>query len=161
MVERLALVGTGPWFTGDRDGLSGGFSDEFTKWWDGQTASTGTLAADAYAALGQDWLYHEPPSDAVLAWFTSGALQWPLYVLNSYSQDMQPIDHRNRAQDITCPVLVLQGRHDRKQRYDGAQYLADLFPNGQLQTCMHSAHMPHHEEMETFNATLSDFIRNR
>lgn len=157
-VSGLFLVGAGPWYSGDRDGTAGGFSSEFLDWWGSQTASRGVASVDAYAALARDYLFHSPPSGFVVQWFVDGATQWPLYVLNSYCADFAEVDHVVRASAISCPVLIAQGRHDRKQRYEGAAVLASLLPNAHVHTFDESAHMPHIEQMAEFNTSLAEFV---
>ena len=157
-VRRLVLLGSGPWYGGDRDGIAGGFSDEFMTWWLAKVSSTTTTAVEAYAALGREFLFEREPAPEVVDWFVGGALQWPLYVFNAYCADMADLDHRERLPRIAQPTLIVQGRHDRKQRYEGAAILEGLLPNGELVTFEHSAHMVNVEEMERFNQTVRSFV---
>ena len=53
----------------------------------------------------------------------------------------------------------MQGRHDRKQRYEGATYMASRIKGARLVTLEHSAHMGEIEELNTFNQALSSFIQ--
>jgi pimeloyl-ACP methyl ester carboxylesterase len=55
--------------------------------------------------------------------------------------------------------MIAQARHDRKQRYEGAVYLAKHLPNAKLVTFEHSSHMPHIEEMALFNEELRAFVK--
>lgn len=47
---------------------------------------------------------------------------------------------------ITFDWRGTQGRHDRKQRYEGSIYLANAMPNARLTTFENSAHMVNVEE---------------
>ena len=58
------LVSGAPWYTGDLED-EGGFSAEFTEWWTQQTANEGTHIAQAYAELGDRFLFHRDPGPAV------------------------------------------------------------------------------------------------
>lgn len=158
LVDRLVLVGSGPWYGGDRDGVAGGFSAEFIAWWQEQTSSTTATAVEAYAALGREFLFAEAPAPEVLDWFVAGALQWPLHVFNSYCADMADLDHRERLLRIRQRTLIVQGRHDRKQRYEGAKVLHELLPHSELRTFENSAHMVNVEEIADFNETLRAFV---
>ena len=51
---------------------------------------------------------------------------WPQYVMNAYAESMRTIDHRDRFPLLRCPTVIVQGRHDRKQRYEGAVYMARM-----------------------------------
>lgn len=156
-VQGLVLAGGGPWYGGDRDGQPGGFAAEFSSWWGALMSSTKTPAAEAYAALAREYLFKDKPSDALVGWFVDSALEWPLFVFNSYNSSMKDIDHRERLPLIKQKTLILQGRFDRKQRYEGAELLADGLENGQLITFESSAHMVNIEEMNLFNHTVNDF----
>ena len=81
-------------------------------------------------------------------------------MLNSFSQGMRDIDHRERLSRFTCPALIIHGRHDRKQLYDGAVYAAQLVRHARLVTLEQSAHMGQIEELNGFNQALSKFVRD-
>ena len=157
LVERMVLVSGAPWYTGDRDD-EGGFSSEFTTWWEAQTANQGTHIAQAYAELGERFLFHKDPGPAVGHSVLEQALDWPLYVFKSYTNSMMTLDHREILPQLNLPTMVFQGRHDNKQRYGGGKYLADNIPGARLITFEESAHMPQIEEMALFNQTLDQFI---
>ena len=157
LVERMVLVSGAPWYTGDRDD-EGGFSNEFTEWWEAQTANKGTHIANAYAELGDRFLFYKDPGPAVGHSVLEQALDWPLYVFKSYTRAMMELDHRDILSKMQCPAMIIQGRHDNKQRYSGGRYLAENIPGAELATFEQSAHMPQIEEMALFNATLDRFI---
>ncbi len=158
LVERMILVSGAPWYTGDRDD-EGGFSNEFTEWWETQTANKGTHIADAYAELGDRFLFYKNPGPAVGHSVLEQALDWPLYVFKQYTRSMMALDHREFLPKIQCPTMIIQGRHDNKQRYSGGRYLARNIPNAELKTFEQSAHMPQIEEMALFNSTIDRFIQ--
>ena len=86
------------------------------------------------------------------------AFEWPQYVINAYARGMAHLDHRDRLGRIACPTLIIQGRHDRKQRYEGAAYMASRIRGARLVTLEESAHMGEVEEVNRFNAAVIDFI---
>lgn len=74
------------------------------------------------------------------------------------ARNLVGLDHRKRLLNLQCPALLIQGRHDRKQRYEGAVYLASRIKNARLVTLENSAHMGQIEELNAFNAALRDFL---
>src|SRR5690606_517527 len=101
---------------------------------------------------------HRPQSPAVLTWILEQAVAWPQVVINAYARSMRDIDHRERLGRIDCPTLIIQGRHDRKQRYEGAAYMASRIRGARLVTLEESAHMGEIEELNRFNAAVIDFL---
>jgi pimeloyl-ACP methyl ester carboxylesterase len=162
-VRGLALASAAPWFSGERDGAVGGLSQEFIHFLEqknGLGTGRGAPYAQACAELAEHWLFHRQPHPAVFQALLAQALGWPQFVINSYATTMRSIDHRDRLPRISCPTLLLQGRHDRKQRYEGAAYMANLLPNARLVTLEQSAHMGQTEEEHTFNEALRGFVRS-
>ncbi|MDS1140447.1 alpha/beta hydrolase [Pusillimonas sp. SM2304] len=158
-IAGLALTSAAPWNRGDYDGVEGGLSTEFIQWQGENMGSAGMSSAAGYAALFENWLFHSPAQPADLHAAIACAIQTPLYVMNRYRASFAGIDHRQRAGRIQTPTLILQGRHDRKQRYSGAVHLQGLIPGARLHTFENSAHMPHVEEMQRYNQVLADFAR--
>jgi pimeloyl-ACP methyl ester carboxylesterase len=159
LVSRLVLVSAAPWHGGDHDGVGAGIPEEFTTWVASELGTSGTICAQAYANLYDRYFFHADPGPAVGQWFTNMALETPLYVLNAYSADLHDIDHRDYLSQVTCPVMLAQGRYDRKQRYEGAVYLAARLPHARLITFENSAHQPQLEEMTLFNEELRKFLK--
>ena len=161
LVRALVLASTAPWFTGERDGVAGGTSAEFLQFLaqrNAQPDGHGIPYAQACAELAERWLFHAPPHPAVLHGVLEQALAWPQVVIETYAGSMRELDHRERLQRIDCPVLLLQGRHDRKQRYEGAVYLERHLPDARLITLENSAHMGQIEEVNFFNHSLRRFL---
>ncbi len=158
-VHRLVLASTGPWFRGTRDGRVGGLSVEFEQWM--VAARTTDVAVAAFTDYVNRFLFLHPARPEVVDWIVRDALEWPPYVFREYNDAMADLDHRERAARIEQPVLVLHGRHDLKQRYEGAEVLAEIFPNARLRTFENSAHVPGLEEKLRFNEALRAFVRER
>jgi non-heme chloroperoxidase len=161
-VRGLVLASASPWFSGERDGQPGGVPDEFLRFMVSQLDPDGVLKvpyAESCFEMGDKWLFHHRQSPGVYQAIMEQALDWPQHVLNSYAKSMRGVDHRARAPSIRCPTVVVQGRHDRKQRYEGGVHLARLIPNARLVTLENSATMGNIEEVPVFNQTVVDFVR--
>ena len=150
---RLALTGAAPWFVGDRDG-GGGFTESFAR---DLRAQLGRNHPQANWDLFENWLYHEDPGEPMKIASLQMALAWPLHVLRTLMQDLPNADHRSYLPQISQPALVLHGRHDRKNRFEGSQYLSEALPNARLIIFEDSAHCPYFEELDKYNATLAAF----
>lgn len=162
LVKAIVLVSCAPWFSGERDGVVGGISAEFIEFLSQRTglgSAAGVPYAQACADLAEQWLFHRPQSPAVLHSILEQALSWPQYVINAYASSMRALDHRGRLERIACPALLMQGRHDRKQRFEGAVYMEQRIPGARLRVLENSAHMGQIEEMGVFNDTLRQFMR--
>jgi len=160
LVSKMVLVSAGPWVVGDLDGI-GGMSREFMEYWGNifyPEQGGGLSHAAAYADLGENWLFHQPPHPAVAHAVLEQALAWPQYVANAFVKDFSKVDSRQRLTQVNWPTLIIQGRHDRKQRYEGALYLAKHIAGAQLHTLEESAHMGQVEQISEFNAVLADFM---
>ena len=155
LVRGLALSAAAPWFVGERDGGAGGFPDELWKRMRG-----GALRNRAQADLDlvDTDLFHGEPGEAMRLWLFGMAAEWPLPVFAQLAPTLAGLDHRAALPSIELPVLLLHGRHDRKTRYDGAEYLLRHLPNARLVTLEQSAHCPHLEEPEAFNEALLSFL---
>lgn len=163
LVKAMVLVSAAPWFSGERDGAAGGVSQAFLDY----LARTNALAdergvpyARACEELG-DWLFHRPQSPAVMQWLLDQAFTWPQFVINEYARSMRDLDHRERMRRIGCPTLIIQGRHDRKQRYEGAVTMAKLIRGARLVTLEDSAHMGEIEEVRAFNRHVGAFFASQ
>lgn len=161
LVKAMVLVSSAPWFSGEREGVAGGVSAEFLDFLAGRKAPQGMGGipyAQTCADLAERWLFHKPQSPAVLHSVLEQALAWPQHVINTYANSMMVIDHRPRLKDIRCPTLLVHGRHDRKQRYEGALYMQRAIQGARLITLEDSAHMGQIEEMDCFNDALKQFL---
>ena len=162
LVRGLFLTAAAPWFSGERDGQIGGVSEEFLRFMISQVSSNGSGLRVPYAQtcyeLGENWVFHKRQSPGVYQAMLDQALAWPQYVLNAYANNMRKIDHRERLPLLRCPTLIAQGRHDRKQRYEGAVYMSRMIPRARLHTFEESATMTNLEEVEAFNQALAEFV---
>jgi len=150
---RLALCAAAPWFTGDKAG-SGGFSEQFTR---GLSDGIARNNPQANWDLFERWLFHKDPGQPYKMAALQMALAWPAYVMKQLIADLVKVDHRDYLARIRQPVLVMHGVHDAKNRYEGGIYLARQLPNARLVSFADSAHCPFFEELDAFNAALSEF----
>lgn len=155
----LLLTGAAPWFSGKHDGVAGGVPEEFLRMLVSPRATSLTYA-DACFEMADKWLFHRKQGFGTMHAAMAQALEWPKYVLDSYAASMRGLDHRKRAAAIRCPAVVVQGRNDKKQRYEGGVELARLIPGARLVTFEHSATMCNVEEVERFNDLLAEFARS-
>jgi pimeloyl-ACP methyl ester carboxylesterase len=158
-VSGLFLTGAAPWFSGERDGMAGGVSEEFLRFVITQGNKVGAPYAQTCFELGDKWVFHRRQSPGVYQAMVEQALEWPQYVINKYAESMRSIDHRPRAGRIQCPTVIAQGRHDRKQRYEGAVHLARMINGAHLVTLEESGTMANVEEVDRFNGALKDFVQ--
>lgn len=154
LVSGLVVVSSGPWYYGEREGVAGGMPLELLE---GTTSGAPDAYPDMLAQMTDSYLFHHPVSEVVRMATIMQQLEWPLHVGDAFDADMREIDHRPYLQEITQPTLILHGRHDRKQRFEGAGVLADLIPNARLEVFEESAHCPHAEEQKKFTSVLTEF----
>lgn len=160
-VRGLVLASAAPWFSGERNAAVGGVPDEFLRFM--ISTRRGAAGQVPYAEIchemGDKWIFHNRQSPGTCQAVLDQALEWPQYVLDCYAASMRNIDHRPRLGTLRCPTLVIQGRHDRKQRYEGGVLLAQAIPGATLVTLEHSATMGNLEEVDAFNGAIDDFMR--
>lgn len=152
--SRLVLASAAPWFLGERD-REAGFPEELWQrmqegWISDRPQSELDLADDRY--------FHDPPSEGMRLACLQMALTWPLPVYFHLIETLPQVDHRDVLPTLDLPVLVVHGRHDRKNRYEGGVVLSETLPDATLVTFEDSAHCPPLEEPERFNEVLADFL---
>jgi pimeloyl-ACP methyl ester carboxylesterase len=64
----------------------------------------------------------------------------------------------NRLAEVTHPVLVLAGRHDRTCPVGAAQDMARRLPDAALVVFENSAHMTFAEEQDNYLAAVRQFL---
>jgi non-heme chloroperoxidase len=161
LTRGVVLASGAPWYGGDVDGTPGGLSRDFIAFLKRANEfgdPRGVPYPQACAELAEKWLFHQPQSPAVHQSILEQALSWPQVVINTIAGNLVGLDHRERLRHLECPTLVIQGRHDRKQRYEGAVYLAQRIKNARLVTLENSAHMGQIEELNAFNGALREFL---
>jgi len=158
LVRGIVLVSGAPWYKGDLEG-AGGFSSEFMAFWQERMSLKVKTGPEAISDLSDAYLYRREPHPAVAASVLMQAVEWPLYVFQSYTADLGRLDFRKDLPRISCPTLIMHGRHDRKQRYEGGVYFSKHIKNAKLVTLENSAHMSMYEEVSRFTEELGQFVR--
>jgi proline iminopeptidase len=77
------------------------------------------------------------------------------------SEGYGDIDVEQRLGEVTHPVLVLAGRHDRTCTVAAAAAIAGGIPGAELSVFEDSAHMMFIEEQTGYVAAIEDFLRRR
>jgi proline iminopeptidase len=75
------------------------------------------------------------------------------------SEEYGGIEIEDRLGDVTQPVLVLAGRHDRTCVVEAAQTIAEGVPRGELVVFESSGHMTFVEENDAYVRTVRDFLK--
>lgn len=155
LISGLGIASSGPWYCGERDGIAGGMSMEFIN----STSSSDSAAyPDLLANMTDTYLFHSQVSNDVRMATIMQQLEWPMYVLDRYDEDMIPLDHREYLNEIQQPTVIIHGRHDTKQRFSGTSVLDREIPNSNLVIFEESAHSPQAEETKKFNETIRSLL---
>jgi non-heme chloroperoxidase len=157
LLSKLVLVSSSARFLG-ADEERGGFAPDF---WDDYRNGLGNDKIGATARLIDRMFYYRDPGPEVRQTALNIMMQWPLYALKLIGRDAEKINFEDRLHEIKAPALVIHGKHDRKQRFSGADFLSRKLANGKLCVFEESAHVPPLEEAKRFNQVLSDFICGR
>jgi pimeloyl-ACP methyl ester carboxylesterase len=104
LVSGLVLLSGGPWFHGERDGVTAGVADDFLAFLTGQ-CERGVPYPQICEEMIGTWLFRNPPTTGVVHALLEQALAWPQFVLNALSQSMRDVDHRHRLPSPRLPDL--------------------------------------------------------
>jgi pimeloyl-ACP methyl ester carboxylesterase len=154
VASKIALTAAAPWYLGDKEG-EGGFSEDFFAKLNAVLARNNP---QGNWDLFENYLFHQDPGEPMKHACLQMALAWPLNVWKELARDLPNTDHREMLSRLTQPTLVLHGKHDRKNRYEGGVFLSERIPKARLVTFEKSAHCPFLEEMEKYNAVLTEFV---
>lgn len=90
---------------------------------------------------------------------TAGLARYAPDVIRHFSsQSYGGIEVEDKLGDVTHPVLVLGGRHDRACAVGASEDMAARLPNAELVVFENSAHMMYAEEQAAFIATVTRFL---
>lgn len=117
---------------------------------------------DVASLMHDQWAFHfKDPSDPRIAAYeerSAGTVFSP-DVLRFFAQaSYGGIEVEDRLQDVTQPVLLLAGRHDRACPPPAAERMSQLLPNNELHVFEESAHMPFVEQAEEYVRVVGDFL---
>jgi len=102
----------------------------------------------------------DPRIDEMRAAMT-GAVYGPDVLRAAATEDYGAIAVEDRLADVTHPVLVLAGRHDRTCPVAAAEAMAAGLPDAELVVFEHSGHMTFVEENDAYLAAVRDFLGRR
>ena len=88
----------------------------------------------------------------------AGAVYGPDVLRAAATDEYGAIAVENRLADVTHPVLVLAGRHDRTCSMPAAEAMAAGLPDAELVVFEHSGHMTYVEENEAYVVAVRDFL---
>jgi proline iminopeptidase len=119
--------------------------------------------AEAAALLEDQMPFHfrEPRGKAVADFVrrTAGQSRYAPDIIRHFAtQDYGGIDVEDRLAEVTHPVLVLAGRHDRTCAVGASEDMAKRLANADLVVFENSAHMMFAEEQDLYLATVRDFL---
>ena len=138
-----------------------GLRQQVTSSW---ARETSVQTEDEVSALIEDQLpfhFRDPKGPALREYLrrTAGLARYAPDVIRHFSsQAYGGIDVETRLGEVTHPVLVVAGRHDRTCAVGASQDMAQRLPNAQLVVFENSAHMMFAEEQDRFLATVRHFL---
>jgi proline iminopeptidase len=91
----------------------------------------------------------------------SGAVYGPDVLRAAATEDYGAIAVEDRLADVTHPVLVLAGRHDRTCPVAAAEAMAAGLPDAELVVFEDSGHMTFVEENDAYLGAVRDFLGRR
>ncbi|MDP9302658.1 MAG: alpha/beta fold hydrolase [Actinomycetota bacterium] len=89
---------------------------------------------------------------------SAGAVYAPEVLRHFATAEYGGIELEDRLVDVTQPVLVLAGRHDRVCPADASERMAQLLPKAELHVFEQSAHMTFVEEPDRYLEVLRGFL---
>jgi proline iminopeptidase len=137
--------------------------EQVTASWARETEVT---TEDETSDLMEDQLpfhFREPRGEALAEYRrrTAGLARYAPDVIRHFSsQQYGGINVEHRLGEVTHPVLVLAGRHDRTCAVGASQDMARRLPNAELVVFEDSAHMTFAEEPERYLHTVRRFLDN-
>ena len=138
-----------------------GLREQVTSSW---ARETEVQTEDEASALLEDQMpfHFREPQGAALEDYrhrTAGLARYAPDVIRHFSvQDYGGIDVEHRLGEVTHPVLVLAGRHDRTCTVAASQDMARRLPDAELVVFENSAHMVFAEEQDRYLAAVRQFL---
>ena len=119
-------------------------------------------AGEVESLLRDQWPFHfREVSDELIADYerrTAGAAYSPDVLRRFANEQYGAIEVEERLGEVTQPVLVLAGRHDRTCSVRAAEATAAGVPNAELVVFEQSGHMTFVEENERYLEVVRDFL---
>jgi pimeloyl-ACP methyl ester carboxylesterase len=83
------------------------------------------------------------------------------YALRSFLSGLLNCDLTSVYPELEQPILIVWGRYAKMTPVENAQAFVDLNANAHLRIFENSGLLPHDEEFEEFNATVTDFLTGK
>jgi len=130
-----------------------------SSWERGSSVTT----SEEVARLLHDQLpfHFRDPNDPRIAEYerrSAGAVHAPEVLRHFAAAEYGGIDLEDRLPEVTQPVLVLAGRHDRVRPAEASERMARLLPRAELHVFEESAHMTFVEEPEPYLKIVRAFL---
>src|SRR5919197_250712 len=117
---------------------------------------------DVASLIADQWPFHfadpRDPRIAELVAAMADAVYGPDVLRAAATESYGHIAVEDRLGEVTHPVLVLAGRHDRTCSVAAAQAMVAGLPDAELVVFEHSGHMTYVEENEAYLAAVRDFL---
>ena len=128
--------------------------------WERESSVT---TSEEVARLLHDQLpfHFRDPNDPRIAEYerrSAGAVHAPEVLRHFAAAEYGGIDLEDRLPEVTQPVLVLAGRHDRVRPAEASERMARLLPRAELHVFEESAHMTFVEEPEPYLKIVRAFL---
>jgi proline iminopeptidase len=133
--------------------------EQVTSSWEQE--KTMTTQEEAAQSLADQWPFHfRDPRDPRIAEMIASdeTVHSPDVIRHFANADYGGIELEDRLAEITQPVLVLAGRHDRTCVPEGAEIMATGIPRSELVIFEQSAHMMFVEEHDAYLDAVRGFL---
>jgi proline iminopeptidase len=134
--------------------------DQVTASWERETEAQ--TQEDVASLLRDQWPFHfadpRDPRIAALIAETGDAVYSPEVLRYFADTEYGGIEVEDQLDEVTHPVLVLAGRHDRACSVEAAEAIAARVPDARLVVLEHSGHMTFIEENDAYVTAVRDFL---
>lgn len=134
--------------------------DQVTASWAAEATVTEPDEVAKLLADQTPWHFADP-RDPRIADFTArsaGLVGSPDVLRHFANASYGGIEVEDRLGEVTHPVLVLGGRHDRTCPPEAADVIADGIPGAELMVFEHAGHMTYVEEQAAYLEVVRDFL---
>jgi proline iminopeptidase len=134
--------------------------EQVTASWERETEAQ--TQEDVASLLRDQWPFHfadpRDPRIAGLVADTGDAVYSPEVLRYFADSEYGGIEVEDQLDEVTHPVLVLAGRHDRACSVEAAEAIAARVPDARLAVFEHSGHMTFIEENDAYVAAVREFL---
>jgi pimeloyl-ACP methyl ester carboxylesterase len=102
--------------------------------------------------------FHELPSPEMLEWLWSLSMQTPMWASLACREALLNEDLRPDLELVSCPALIVHGRHDRHVPISSAEAVYRAVADSSIVPFESSGHAPHLEEADRFERVVDRFL---